>query len=323
MDVDGPMAASEDRLVVASKGEVRALVAATGAVAWNDRTGPLTAPPLVHGEWVFIASGEQLASYRLVDGTKSWTRDIGLVEQRPAAQDARVYVPAADGRLVALDLSSGNPLWEQDVGIKPGEPLVYGDRVFVGSAAKRFCSLRAQNGTEDWCFLVGAAVIGGSAADASHVYFVALDNLLRAHDRSNGALRWKQDLHYRPSAGPSLVGQSVSAPGPSRRLQAFSAATGVLTAELTLPDVPVFIVYAGAGPTKLAAITGGLQNLWTLSLAGPPPPALPSPRVAPVTELPGLVIPPGAPPVPPGSPPRAGGPLRRSAQGSAPRTTAG
>ena len=34
---------------------------------------------------------------------------------------------------------------------------------------------------------VGAAVIGRAAADDTHVYFVALDNLLRAHDRKNGA----------------------------------------------------------------------------------------------------------------------------------------
>ena len=55
--------------------------------------------------------------------------------------------------------------------------------------AKQFCSLFLETGgrRDDWCFQVGAAVVGRPVADATHVYFVALDNLLRAHDRKNGA----------------------------------------------------------------------------------------------------------------------------------------
>ena len=139
--------------------------------------GPLTAPPLVHGEWLLVASGEQVICYRVADGTKVWSRETGAVEQRAAVEGTRVYVPAADGRVIALELASGEPAWEFDIGIKPTEPLVYGGRLFVGSAGKRFCSLFLESGRkrrDDWCFQVGAAVIGRPAADATHVYFVAL-----------------------------------------------------------------------------------------------------------------------------------------------------
>ena len=50
------------------------------------------------------------------------------------------------------------------------------------------------------------------------------------------------------------------------------------------------------------------------------PPGFP---VAPLTELPGLVVPLGKPPVPPGLSSPAGGRLLRFAPASAPRTTAG
>ena len=195
LDVNGPMAASEDRLVVSTKGELRGLDVSTGVAVWTAPTGPLTAPPLVHGDWLFVASGEQLTCYRVADGTQVWSRETGLVEQRPAVAGARVYIAAADGRVIALELSSGEPAWEYDVGIKPSEPLVYGDRVLLGSAGKQFCSLYLDGRKEpkDWCFFVGAAVVGRAAADATHVYYVALDNLLRAHDRKNGAYRWKRD----------------------------------------------------------------------------------------------------------------------------------
>ena len=96
LEVDGPMAASDERLVVAAKGELHALDAATGGVKWTERTGPLTAPPLVHGEWLFVASAEQVMCYRLGDGTKVWSRETGAVEQRPAVEGTRVFV--ASGR---------------------------------------------------------------------------------------------------------------------------------------------------------------------------------------------------------------------------------
>jgi outer membrane protein assembly factor BamB len=326
LDVDGPLAVSSDRLVVTSKGVVRALNVATGEAVWSDSPGPVTAPALVHEHVLLIAVGEQLIAYNVTDGTKLWTSDVGVVEQRPALKDGRVYVPTADGRLVALEVSSGKPVWEYHVGIKPSEPLAYGDRVLIGSARKHFCSVKALDGEEDWCALVGAVVIGGAVADTARVYFVAFDNLLYARDRRNGALRWKADLGYRPSGGPALVGTTVSAPGKSARLQGFDVATGKPAGQLTLAEelaaVPAFIVSPDS-PPRLAALAGGLQNQWTLTLAVPAPPGPPSPRVEPLTALPGLAVPVGAPPTRPGLPPQAGVRPLRYDPASAPKTTAG
>jgi outer membrane protein assembly factor BamB len=330
IEVDGPMAASDDRLVVAVKGELRGLDASTGAVVWTDPTGRLTAPPLVHGESLLVATGEQVICYRVADGSKVWSRETGAVEQRPAVEGSRVYVPAADGRLIALDLASGEPAWEFDIGIKPTEPLVYGNRLFVGSAAKQFCSLFLESGRSrryDWCFQVGAAVIGRPAADETHVYFVALDNMLRAHDRGHGAYRWRKDLLYRPSAGPLLVGRSIAAPGSVPRVEVFETGRGTSALQLTLATklatAPLLIEPSGELPARIAAVTGGLAKVWTVTLAGPAPAAPPSIPIVPLTELPGQAIPIAAPPALRGSPPTAAARLPRFAQVSAPRTTGG
>ena len=331
LEVNGPMAASDERLVVAVKGELRGLDASTGAVVWTDRAGPLTAPPLVHGDRLFVASGEQVTCYRVADGVRLWSRETGAVEQRVAVEGARVYVPVADGRLIALDLASGEPAWEFEIGIKPTEPLVYGSRVFIGSGAKRFCSLFLESSRkkrDDWCFFsVGATVIGRAAADATHVYYVSLDNLLRAHDRKSGAYRWKYDLRYRPSSGPLLVGASIAVPGSVPRVEVLDTSLGKATIELTLATklvtAPLLIDASPGVPARIAGVTGGLANVWNVTLAGPAPAALPTLPIAPLTELPGRSIPIGKPPAPPGSPLPAASLLPRSVPAPAPRTTAG
>jgi outer membrane protein assembly factor BamB len=308
--VDGPMAASDDRLVVVVKGELQALDAATGKMVWSDRPGPVTAPPLVSGEWLLVASGESVSCYRVADGQKLWTNDdTGAVEQRPAIAGERAYVPAVDGRVLALDLKSGKKIWEfDDIGIKPTEPLVHEGQVFVGSEAKKFCRI-LPTGRREYCFPVGAAVRGRPVADAKHVYYVALDNVLRANDWKNGALRWKEDLRYRPSAGPILVGASIAALGNVPRVQIFETQTGTKTVLLTLatrvPTAPLLLEASGGKPARIAAVTGDLQNTWHLTLIGPAPPAVPAIAVDPITALPGRAIPIGSQPTLPAPRPPA------------------
>jgi outer membrane protein assembly factor BamB len=302
VELAGGLAASGDYLVVPCKGELRTLRGATGELAWSEAIGPLTAPPLLEGDFLLVVVGEQLLSFKVADGTRNWTREVGPVTERPAVSDRRLFVPIRDGRLLALDLASGEPVWEAEVGINPTEPLVHGDRVFVGTAAKRFHSLVLETGREDWVWRVPATVIGPAVSDGTRVYFAALDNLLYALDRKNGALRWKKDLNYRPSAGPTIVGATVSAPGQFPRMRAFDAATGAPGSQLVLSEslvaVPAFIASADGGPTRLAALFGGLKNVWKLTLAGPPPPPPPDLPIGPVTVLPGSVVPLGRPVLP-------------------------
>jgi outer membrane protein assembly factor BamB len=334
--VEGSMAASGDRLVLQSKGELFALDAASGEPVWSDQFGPLTAAPLVHEDHLLVATGEHLSLYQLSDGVKKWTNEgVGPVEQRPAVAGVRVYVPAADGRVVALELGTGKQVWEHQTGIKPTEPLVVGDRIYVGSAGKAFLCLRALDGQELFFIDVGAAVTGAAVADESHVYFVAFDNLLRAHDLRSGNRRWKAELKDRPSAGPVLVGKNVSAPSKASTLQAFNTTTGKPAGNFTLPealvDVPVFIVPPDGRPAKALVLAGGLKNLWTMTLAESPPPPLPVLPITPLSVLPGQVTPRavlpvhpgGAPPVHLEPPPPTAERLPRSEQASAPRTRVG
>lgn len=290
---DGPMAASEGFVIVQSGGVLHALSAENGNEVWTGKPGKITASPLIHQQWLFVAADQRLIAYQVSDGKERWSIELGTIEERPAFEGVHMYVPVADGQLVALVVETGKELWRQEVGIKPTEPLVYGDRIFVGSAAKFLWCLKMLDGKDEWRFDVGAAVLGRAAADTRHVYYVAFDNLLRAHERKRGERRWKQDLKYRPSAGPTLIGGGVSAPGMAAVLQAYDTITGKPTAGNIqfgdkLATVPVFIETAKG--TLMAVVTGNLNNQWSLMLAGPPPATAPAIKVEPLSALPGIPI---------------------------------
>jgi len=295
---DGPVVATAEHVIVPSGGAIVALDAATGREIWQVQSERLSAPIVTHGDFVFVAAAEQLSAYKIADGTVAWTtKPIGPIEQRVTAKDNWVYVPVADGRIVALDISTGTRIWETDrIGIKPAQTLAAGDRLFAGSEAKHFCSFSLTDGTQLWCRTIGAPIVGAPVVDARRVYFVALDNQLWALDRRNGNQQWKADLKYRPSAGPTIVGETVSAPGRTRKLVAFNVATGkaagpelVMDRELVAPAV--FIPASEGGPVRVLVLFGELNQEWKLMLAGPPPATLPSIKVENLTALPGRVVP--------------------------------
>jgi outer membrane protein assembly factor BamB len=73
---------------------------------------------------------------------------------------------------------------------------------------------------------MGAAVVAAPAADASRVFVVAFDHIVRALDRRSGHLRWRRPLPHRPAGSPVLVGPTVLVPSLSTELSGYDAATG-------------------------------------------------------------------------------------------------
>jgi outer membrane protein assembly factor BamB len=296
ISVTGPLAVADrkdDLIVVPSNESLHAYSAVTGAVVWIADCGPLSAPVLLRGGWLIAASAEHVMAFRASDGKQVWNRRIGGVTERPAIDGPTLYMSTVDGRVVAVEVATGSLVWERRVGTELTEPLAIGERVYLGANRRHFVCLKARNGDVDWRATIGAAVRGAPAVDAAHVYLVAMDNLLRALDRHNGALRWKRDLTHRPSSGPVVLGGTVTVPGMTPLLNGYDARTGAPAAQWKLKDplavTPAFHAVAG-GAGMIAAITGSLQNRWTLMLATEAPPAIP---IAPLTVLPGSVKAPG------------------------------
>lgn len=303
LPAERPLAADDQGVYVASGEAIHALHPETGAVLWRVAVGgPVTAAPLARGGWLIAASGGEVIALRAADGQVVWRTRVGAVALRPALDGDLLITPVVDGRVVALNLENGSVRWEVDLAAEPTEPYVIGGRVYVGTVAKTFVTLHASSGYRESRRAVGAVVRGPAVADERHIYFAAMDNLLWATDRADGAIEWRKPLPYRPTAGPILFGSLVIVPGESTQLPAFNSRTGAAAGRLGFParltTLPV-VWTAPGGILHVTAVTGGLDNKWMLTLMGPL--IVPAAPVQPLTVLPGEVVPPpGLPLLPAG-----------------------
>ena len=116
-----------------------------------------------------------------------------------------MYVSTDDGRIVALELEQGTPVWEREVPGVPAEPVATSDHVYFGASDRRFYCAQGRQ----WRGRLGVAhrrdVLGAPAVDDQRVFFVALDNVVRALDRESGVQKWQHAIRRRAASGPSVV----------------------------------------------------------------------------------------------------------------------
>jgi hypothetical protein len=72
-------------------------------------------------------------------------------------------------------------------------------------------------------------------ADRSRLYFVALDNVLRALHRTRGSLEWTRALPHRPAFGPVQVGRMLLVSGRSPAIHVFWMRDGTPAGDYTAP----------------------------------------------------------------------------------------
>ena len=289
---DWPIAADDDLVFVSTRDAIHALRLSNGEEVWRTKTGQMTAPPLVDSGWVVAATVGSLATFGAADGSLVWRRELSTVEYPPVIDGDLLIVPLMDEALVALQLKTGETKWETALGGRPGAPLAVGGKVYVSATDKQFYAIDADSGRLDWPRRVGAAPRGRAVADERYLYFVALDNVLRALDRGHGALKWMRGLPYRPGpSGPVLIGSALVVPGDVTTVPAF-APDGSPLPPISLSSTLVGISKAIAGTSGhpvVAVITGDLEHPWVLTLleSSLEPPPIP---LVPLTVMPGVAI---------------------------------
>jgi len=232
----GRPAASPDLLFVVESTSIDAVRVEDGATAWQLPFAEALAAPLMwdNGWLVAVTIEAEVLAFRASDGHLVWRRNIGSpAHAAPALAADRVYVPTEDGRVVALRVETGAPIWEHRLGGASSDILALDDRIYVGSKDNFFYCLSAKDGEQAWRVRTGGDVIGLPLIDEHSVYFVSLDNVLRALNRGNGNQRWRKVLPLRPTTGPIRAGETIIVTGLAETLPAFAAKDGSQAGELT------------------------------------------------------------------------------------------
>jgi outer membrane protein assembly factor BamB len=252
----------------AADAEVVALVDGTGETAWKQSVeGTIAAPVYFDAGMLIVGKADgEVMTLRAQDGSVLWRRSLGSpMAVAPAAAGERLFVALNDHRVVALDRDSGEELWTYTADDVPTGVLALDDQIVIGTRGNRVYSLKSDAPRLRWAWKVGADVVGAAIADDKHIYFVALDNVLRAVHRGNGNLRWTAPLPSRPSGAPMRTGDVVIVPTVSAAIGAYHVDTGkpafTITAAGELGGVPFLRDAVRPTATRFVAVSreGQLQ----------------------------------------------------------------
>jgi outer membrane protein assembly factor BamB len=264
-----PPATGDGLVFLAHPAHVEALAARDGSTRWSAPIeGTISAPFLCESGWLLVVTGQGRATMlRAATGERLWTRALpAAVRTRPVAAGTQIYLTTEDGRMIALALESGEVVWETKLPAAATTLAPIGNRLYAGCSDRFFYCLSSDNGKRQWRWRTGGAIIGATVVDAERVYFVSLDNVLRALKLSNGHQLWKAALPHRPTGGPFRFGPLLIVPGISSQLPAFRALNGAPAGTVKLPaDVSApatLLPAAGSQPARLLLVSGeGLVQL--------------------------------------------------------------
>ena len=280
-------------VVVANGETLSALRASDAALLWSTQVGtPVSTAPLWAQGWLIaLLEGGDVVALRGADGAELWRLALGgALLVPPTVGGAELFVPVADGRIVAVDLQTGRRLWEQTLDGSPQEILPL-DALFVGATDNHFYRLSRRDGHVEWRWRTGGDIVGRPIVDRERVFFLSLDNVLRALDRNSGVQRWRSILSGRPRAGPAPLGNAVLVSGVSPQLRTFDTVTGRSSNVLEAPGelaAPPYIVEqpSESGIQMVLTIADGrlvgMRHAFgpsPFSLTFPPRPLLAEPRL--------------------------------------------
>ncbi len=224
-----------DSLVLAgnSRGGVAAMAVTDGEVVWTDNLDGLVLGPAVAGSLAVLSTESgRVAAYEF-DGTRAWTRDLGLQASPPSVSDGMVLVGLADGTVRCLSLEDGTDVWTADLesgGYRAvvGRPVVRDGRVLAGTSHSRVACMALEDGRVLW---------------------------------NREMENWVQ---VPPSVGDSLVYVSCD----DRRLHVLSLYDGTGTDSLeigsysgTAPTVAGGVVYLGTAGGRMTALRGTVPEV--------------------------------------------------------------
>jgi outer membrane protein assembly factor BamB len=275
------MAAADGSLFVPLADAVEAVRGKDGASVWVAPRLKAIAPLVATGTILLVATDTEIVALKTADGQVAWRSPSGGVREPPAVDGDRVFVGANDGRIVALSTADGSLAWEKFIAGGVTTLAAHRGLVYAGGGDKQLYCLDARQGGVKWSYRIGSRISGRIGVDDDHVYLTALDNVVRALDRQTGNMRWQNALKHRPVGGVRVSGHIVFVQASGTEVLMLLASVGKASGSITLPgetarEAPPDVRETAEG-VNAVVVTGGLSNLWQLTLIGPASELAPEP----------------------------------------------
>lgn len=265
-------------------GEILAVDAASGEIAWRHRTGaPFRAAPAVSGGVVLAVTRDNRAvALATRTGEPLWRIDgmssaAGLLGgASPAISGDLAVIPFASGEVMGIQLSTGRRVWSAVLGGArrglarsaiadvTGDPVIAGRAVVAANQSGRTVAVDGQTGNRGWTRSIGA--VGPIWAAGTSLYMVTDDSALVRLSLEDGETIWRTELpafadpedRRGPIAysGPVLAGGRLLVTDSRGTMLSFDPATGEPGATLRLAD----------GSTSGAVVAG--NTIYVLSQNG-------------------------------------------------------
>ena len=272
-DVTATMAAADGRLFLPVSDGIEAARGTDGASLWVAPRIKAVAPLVVSGNILLVATDTEIIALDTGDGHVVWRTAAGGVVQPPAVDADAAFVGANDGRLIALSLADGGLRWETYIPDGVSTLAAHRGLIYVGAGDKQLYCLDARHGRPNWSYPIRSPISGRISVDDDHVYVTALDNVVRALDRETGNMRWQYGLKRRPIGGVRVAGHIAFIQASGTEVLMLLARNGLASGSMILPgettrETPPDVRESAEG-VHAVVVTGGLSNLWQLTLIGP------------------------------------------------------
>ncbi len=225
-------------------GLLHAIDLATGKRAWAFQAdGGIEAPPLIHGETIFVGSAGGTFYAVGLDGKLRWKADAdgkitgsAAVLDDPKARRTLVLVGSHGGALLAFDTAStkGKPVWKYSI----PDPINGGVGISSGRAIFGGCDgilhvLAANDGKEIRAIDAGGVIASSVALDGNTAHFGTFHNEFLRVDVASGEVAWRfHDQEFQYYSSPALTETAVVFGGQDQRLRALDRKTGKALWEL-------------------------------------------------------------------------------------------
>jgi serine/threonine protein kinase/outer membrane protein assembly factor BamB len=253
-----PVLVGDTVCVATTTGGFYAIHAASGVIAWQQRTIPAGAwkqPWAIDGGHVILPLSvtQPLQAFDAATGLRGKSYGSGgQYSATIAAADGVLYAFDEFGGLHAMATSTGAEIWNSQVvgsGDTPGTGLVIsGGAIYVGTDTGTLYSLNAATGHQNWSYQTGDTLTTNPAVGDGLVYFNDDSGNLYAITVTDGKQAWKGSAATGGASAPVVAGGRVYV-STDFALQALDAKSGGAIWSYSPPS---------GGLVTTAAVAGGL-----------------------------------------------------------------